>query len=386
MTNTSYQLIPKYYFGKGCIKNLLTELESSKYKRVLILYGGGSIKKNGVYQDVIDVLNQCKKIKYYEFSGIEPNPRDKTIDEAAKFCQKNKIDLILAVGGGSVIDASKVIGVVATNKHIKSSWDLIENHVQAKNDSIPIFSILTLAGTGSENNGGSVVTNWELKIKKNTFNTSAIPKVAFLDPMYTYSLPQWQLSSGIFDCLSHLLEQYYGQDTFYWSKEMIIANIKTLLASASILIKKPKDYEARANLMWTCAMSLNSTTSFLSTGDWNVHALEHAISAKWDVTHGAGLALITPTYIKVRSASEKWFKEKTLALGKEIFNTSSVNSFVEKLNQFIKQLKLPMKFSDFSEIKKITKDDIDFIVKHAATHRATLDKKYLYKITNAIKK
>lgn len=382
----NYNLETKYIFGEGAIESIEKIINELKSKNILILYGYSSIKKNGILNLIYDKLNKIKNINCYEFNGIEPNPKHDTINKAIEYCRKNKIDLILAVGGGSVIDAAKVIGVLTSNKDIKCSWDYVKNGI-AKNPSIPIVSILTIAGTGSENNAGSVISNNKLKMKLPVFSQSAIPKYAILDPTFTNSLSKWQLASGIFDCFSHLLEQYYGKNTFEWTKNIIIANIKTLLKSAKTIFENDLyDYDARANLMWTASMSLNSTTSFNSETDWNVHAIEHGLSALWDITHGAGLALLTPTYIKYRSEKEKWFKEKTILLSKEIFNNPDINYFYEKLLEFIRMLGLPRKFTDFEEIKSINNRDINFIVDHAIKQGITIDPLYVEQILKQIDK
>lgn len=384
MTATMH-LIPKYYFGKGAIENLASEINQRKYKRVCILYGGGSVKKHGIFDQVVKQLEKTK-VKWFEFGGIEPNPRDTTCDKAVEFMRKNKIDLIIAVGGGSVIDASKVIGVVANNKNVNRCWDYVLKKTLVTNDSINIFSVITLAGTASENNNGSVITNWEEQVKIAISNTSATPLVAFEDPTYTFTLSKWQLGSGIFDCFSHFLEQYFGKNTFGWTQEYIFGNLRNLIRNAKISMKNPKDYDARANLLFTTSMGLNSLSNFNSDSDWNVHGIEHAISAKWDVTHGAGLALITPSYIKVRCAKEKWFKDKTLTLAKEVFGVSTIDKFISELNAFIKVLGLPTKFTDFEEIKSVSKEDINFIIDHAIKWRCNIDKKIIRSVLDNIKK
>lgn len=383
---STYNLKTKYIFGKDSIKGL-SKIICSKHKNVLILYGGGSIKRNGVYDQLTEELRKIKGLNIFEFNGIEPNPRHTTVNKAGLFCRKNNIDLIIAVGGGSVIDSSKVIGVLATNENINDSWDYVMDPSIAKNKCLPIIAILTISGTGSENNAGSVITNTDISAKNGVFTESGIPKYAILDPTYTNTLSKWQLSSGIFDCFSHLLEQYYGKQTFDWTKNIIIANMKTLLNAVNTIYTKDfYDYNARSNLMWTASMSLNSTTSFNSDGDWNVHGIEHSISALWDVTHGAGLALVTPTYIKYRSMKEDWFKDKTLYLAKEIFNVNSLEYFNEKLIELIKLLELPLKYTDFEEVKNVTDENLKYIVEHSIKYRCTLDPKDITEIVNKIPK
>lgn len=382
---SSYQLIPKYFLGEGCLSELGKILKKSKYHNILLLYGGQSIHKNGIYNQIKEQLDNLNNINVFEFSGIEPNPRTTTIDQAVNFCRKNKIDLILATGGGSVIDAAKVIGVLTANEQIQYSWDYVLNSKLATHDSIDIYAILTIAGTGSENNSASVITNWQENIKIPVFSPSAIPKVTFLDPTFTYSVPLWQLSSGIFDNFSHLLEQYFGKHIFMWTENIIFANLKTLLNVINVLYTNDLyDYEARKNQMWNASMSLNTTTSFSSETDWNVHAIEHSISAKWDITHGAGLALITPTYIKIRANEEQWFAQKAIKLANEIFGVNTIDALVAEIKRIISLLKLPLKYNDFEQLKNINNDDIDFIINHTLAYGSTLSKPLITKIVNAI--
>lgn len=382
---TIFQLKPKYYFGTGAINNLANEVKEREYKKVLILYGGGSIKNNGVYNEIINQLKNTR-VKHYEFKGIEPNPRDTTIYKAAMFCKENKIDLIIAAGGGSVIDASKVIATLATNSHIKNTWDYITHVSIAKNKPIDIFSIITLAGTASENNGGSVVTNMELKRKQSILNEQAVPKVVFEDATYTLSLSGWQMASGMFDCLSHLLEQFYDQKTFYWTLEMQIANITCIIQLMRLYIKDKTNLGVRQNIMWTCSMALNGMTSFITSGgDWNVHCLEHALSALYDVTHGAGLALITPTYIQYRCKKDKWFLERTELLSSRLFGKNSgAEFFVNELNNLIEFLNLPKHYEDFAEINNINEDDIKFMAKHTSDNSTKLSYSEYYEILKLI--
>ena len=402
---SKFQLTPKYYFGKNALSNLAYEIKKGNYKNILILYGGGSIKKEdkidlvsnrktSIFNIVKSELNSIKNINVFEFSGIEPNPKNTTLDKAIELCRKEDIDLIIAVGGGSVIDSSKVLAMVSKNESIKSSWDYTVNNYDIQlqktrdfNKPIDIFSIITLAGTASENNAYSVITNEQTCEKIGVHSPEAIPKVVFEDPTFTYTLSKWQMSSGIFDCFSHLLEQYYGKNTFLWTEEIIFANIRTLIKSSLRAIENMQDYDSRSNILWTSSMSLNGITTFNTVeSDWNVHFIEHSISARWDVTHGAGLALITPTYIKIRCEKEKWFKEKTLKLAKQVFGIKTIDEFIERLTKFIKILELPLKFTDFIEINEISNDDIDFIINHTMKNSGYLDRELFELIINSIPK
>lgn len=353
----------KYYFGKDCVQhNLSKEIKLLKPKCIMIMYGGGSIKINGIYNTIIKEIKKTK-IKFIEHSGVQPNPIDTDTYNASIKGRKNKVDLIIAVGGGSVIDEAKVVSNLITNTQYKNVWKYMDNDGKVNKPAIPIISIITIAATGSENNNGSVITNSKTHDKWGVANQNR-PIVCFEDPTYTFSVSQWQTASGSFDIFSHLLEQYYDVNThFEWTKQFIVANIKTLLKFVPIALKNPNDYQARANILWTSSWSLNSLAAFnTSGGDWKVHGLEHALSGRWNISHGAGLALITPVYIKYMCAYDKKFKALTVELSQALFNSKSINHFIKQIQNFIKLLNLPTKLTDFKEIKKVTKQDIDWLV------------------------
>lgn len=329
----------------------------------MILSGKSSIFKNGIYDQITNILNSVG-VEFVVFSGIEPNPRDTTLDKAIELGRYENVDLIIAAGGGSVIDASKVIATLITNTNYDNSWDYVKDNSNITNKPVPIISIITLAGTASENNSGSVITNEALKEKCSVLSVYATPYVAIEDPRYTFTVNKWQTASGIFDCFSHLLEQYFGEQTFDWTKEMIFANMRVLLKNSLKCLHEPSNFLARANVLWTTSMSLNGITSFSSDSDWSVHVIEHAFSGLWDITHGAGLALITPVYMKIRGEKEEWFKNKVIELGKEVFKTTSFDSTITFIEDFIKCIGLPSKWNEFEEIKKF--DDEDAL--HLLTH------------------
>lgn len=354
----------KYFFGKNAIYSLTDQLKNKNYQKALILYGQGSVKRNGILDQLYKVLDKAN-LAYVEFSGIEPNPRDTTLDKCIAFGKQENVDLILAVGGGSVIDASKVIGVLIKNDSYYRSWDYVLDQSKIVNPSVDIVSVITLAGTASENNEGSVITNLELNEKKAVMTPSATPIIAIEDPSYTFTVNSWQTASGIFDCFSHLLEQYFGKSTFTWTKEYIFANLRVLINYGKTVIQRPHHYDARANILWTTSMALNGLASFNCETDWSVHVMEHAFSGLWDITHGAGLALITPTYLRIRSEKEKWFKDKVIELGRNVFKTQNYEATLSFLTDFIVSLNLPTKWTDFSEIKKFDLEDAQFLISHS---------------------
>lgn len=359
-----FNLNTKYIFGKNAIFSLSEQLKDKGYNNALILYGQGSVKRNGILDQLKNVLKGIS-LNFYEFDGIEPNPRDTTIDKCVQYCRENNIDIIFALGGGSVVDASKVIGILTTNTNYTRCWDYVLDQSHVTQKSVDIVSIITLAGTGSENNAGSVITNAELNEKKGVYTPSAVPIIAIEDPSYTFTVNAWQTASGIFDCFSHLLEQYFGKSTFAWTKEYIFANLRVLINYAKTVVFRPDHYDARANILWTTSMALNGLASFNCDTDWNVHTIEHAFSGLWDITHGAGLAFVTPTYIEVRSQKEKWFKDKVIELGRNVFKTTTFEATVTYLKNFIKSINLPTKWTEFKEITKFDETDAEFLISHA---------------------
>lgn len=358
------KIVPKYLFGKNAIFGLVDELRDANYKKALILTGRSSYKTNGSFDHLIAVLNEVG-LEYFHFEGIEPNPKHTTIDKCIELAISEGADVIFALGGGSVVDASKVIAVLTKNNHYKSSWDYVLKPNNVKNKGIDVISIITLAGTGSENNGYSVISNAITKEKKSVSNPSATPIISVQDPSYTFSVNAWHSASGIFDCFSHLLEQYFGKSTFEWTKEYIFANIRVLINYAKMVILRPTHYDARANFFWTSTMALNGLASFNCETDWSVHTIEHAMSGLWDITHGAGLAFITPTYLKIRAESEKWFNDKLIELGRKIFRTQTVDETVNFLTDFIKSINLPVRWSEFDEISNFTDEDAAFLLEHS---------------------
>lgn len=383
----NFNLKTKYLFGKNSIAGLSTELKNHTYKRALILYGQGSVVRNGILAKLKEVLTSIN-LSYIEFSGIEPNPRDTTLDKCVSFCKEHEVDVIFALGGGSVVDASKVIGALVTNPQYIRTWDYVLDPSRVTNNSLDIISIITLAGTGSENNAGSVITNQELNEKKGVQTPSAVPIITVEDPSYTFTVNAWQTASGIFDCFSHLLEQYFTKSLFTWTKEYIFANLRVLINYAKTVVLRPDHYDARANILWTTSMSLNGLATFNSDSDWTVHVIEHAFSGLWDITHGAGLALITPTYLKVRSDKEKWFKDKVIELGRNVFKTETFEATISYLVQFIKSINLPTKWTDFKEIEKFESEEAEFLINHSTKfgdpELAEIYRDVIYKIKGAI--
>ena len=292
--NFTYDIPTKVYFGENQLGNLGEELK--KYgNRVLLTYGGGSIKKIGLYDKVVAEIQKAG-LELFEFAGIEPNPRHTTVNKAAEICKKEKIDVLLAVGGGSTIDATKVIGVATY--YDGDCWDLVTKKVPVTN-CLPIITILTLSATGSEMNFGGVISNIETNDKKGLQNPIMRPKVSFLDPTNTYSVNAYQTACGSADILSHLFEIYFNQKEDMYMLDTIMEGLmKTVIKYTPIALKEPENYEARSNLMWASSWALNGFVRCGKTQSWSCHAMEHQLSAYYDITHGLGLAILTPRWMK----------------------------------------------------------------------------------------
>lgn len=286
----------RVHFGKDALDKLEGEL--NRYgKGVLLLYGKGSIKKIGLYDRVREILSRAKK-NVTELSGIKPNPSYSQVLEGARLVRENNIDLILAVGGGSVIDCAKAISASAFCE--SDPWQKYwVDFRPLDNEVVPIGAVLTMAGTGSEMNGGSVITNESTMIKEGrVFSAELYPAFSILNPEFTYSVPKMQMVSGIFDVMSHLCEQYFSGDDENTSDYLIEAVMKSLILSARAAINNPLDYEARSNIMWCATVALNNLVGLSKTQDWQVHGIEHQLGAYTDCPHGLGLAVISIPYYR----------------------------------------------------------------------------------------
>ncbi len=334
----------KIYFGKKSLENLEGELKNYG-KNVLLVYGKNSIKKIGLYDEVIKTLKKCGK-NVIELAGINANPRYSQVLEGARLVRENDVDLILAVGGGSVIDCSKAISVSAYAKGDpwKRYWIDFE---PVDNKLVPVGAILTMTGTASEMNGGSVITNEDEKIKTGrVFDASVYPKFSILNPEYTYSVPERQMVSGIFDIFSHLMEQYFSGDDDNTTDYVIEGVIKSLIKSARAAKKDPRNYEARSNIMWCATLGLNTVTGVSKTQDWEVHMIEHQLGAYTDCPHGLGLAVISVPYYRyiykygldkfVRYAENVWGVDATGKTKEEVALQG-----IDKLSEFIKEMGIP---------------------------------------------
>lgn len=353
----------KIVFGENVITNLTTLLQPYG-NNILLAYGGGSIKKNGIYDKTIEILNQEKK-NIYELSGIMPNPRLEKVQEGINSCKENKIDFILAVGGGSVIDCAKAVAIGAKTQ--KDVWQAFYLNREKCTDAIPLGTILTLSATGTEMNMGSVITDWE-NHKKIGYKTEYMyPKFSILDPTYTYSLPREQTVYGSIDMLAHVFEQYFSfPDESNVSDDIAEGILRNVIDNVEIALDNPRDYLARSNLMWASTMALNGITRLGKEEDWCSHSIEHALSGIYDIPHGAGLAIVFPAWMKYvyvnaiakfkRYATHIWHVSEEGKTDEDIALEG-----IYKTEEFFKKIGAPVRLSQVN----ISKKEIDAIVKSA---------------------
>ncbi len=294
MNSFVYDIPTKVYFGSDQLGHLGDELKRFG-NRVLLTYGGGSIKKTGLYDRVTAEI--CRAgLELFELSGIEPNPRVDSVRKGAELCRREKIDVLLAVGGGSVIDATKFIG--AGTFYDGDPWELSTGKGEIK-ACLPIVTVLTLSATGSEMDTGGVISNPETKDKLGRLDPHMLPKVSFLDPVNTYTVSAYQTACGSADILSHLFEVYFNmQPDLYMLDCFMEGLMKTVIRYTPVAIEKPDDYEARANLMWASSWAINGFVNGGKEQEWTCHPIEHEVSAIYDITHGLGLAIITPRWME----------------------------------------------------------------------------------------
>lgn len=294
--NYSYSNPTKLYFGDDSLKFLNDELK--KYgKNVMLAYGGGSIKKNGIYDEVIKILKANGKT-VFEDSGVMPNPTVQKLYEGCKIAKENAVDLILAVGGGSVCDYAKAVSV--STYCTEDPWDKYYLRMEdVDNKIIPVGCVLTMVGTGSEMNGGAVITNHEQKLKiGHVFGDNVFPKFAVLNPLYTYTLPKYQMVAGIYDIMNHITEQYFSGEDDNTSDYIMEGLMKSLIHSSRIAIKNPTDYEARSNIMWIATWALNTFVAKGKSTDWEVHMIGQSVGAYTDATHGMTLSAVSMAYYR----------------------------------------------------------------------------------------
>lgn len=352
----------KIHFGENALEKLSIEL--AQYgEKVLVVYGGGSIKQNGVYDDVLGALEQAGK-KVYELSGVEPNPRVETARRGALLCKTENIDFVLAVGGGSVIDCAKLI--VAAAKYDGDAWDIVTKKVVAM-DALPLGTVLTLAATGSEMNSGSVITNAETEEKLSWGSPAVFPKFSIMNPAYTLSVPKNHTVYGIVDMMSHIFEQYFhNAENTPVTDEMCEGVLRAIMTAAPKLLENLNDVTLRETILLAGTIGLNGFLSIGSRGDWASHNIEHAVSAVYDIPHAGGLAILQPHWMRLAMPVNP---ERFAKLATSVFGVDATNKTVEevafegidRLSAFWSSLGAPNRLADYN----IDHSKFDQIIDHA---------------------
>lgn len=341
MENFIYDIPTRVYFGKGQLASLCDVLPAYG-SRVLLVYGGGSIHRNGIYDAVLAELKKAG-LDVFELSGVEANPRIETVREGVKLCRGHGIDVLLPVGGGSVIDCAKAIAASAASE--TDAWELIEDFSKIT-AVLPVVAVLTIAATGSEMDGIGVISDMQKHEKRPLKHPLLRPVAAILDPSYTCSVPPAQTAAGVADILSHLMETYFSNVEGYMQERMCEALMKTCIHCGRKAYDDGDDYEARANLMWCATWAIND---FLKAGrpiTWSVHAIEHQLSAYYDMTHGVGLAILTPHWMEhvLNKDTEKQFAQFARVVWdvKECDDHTAACQGIACLRNFLQELHLPM--------------------------------------------
>ena len=371
MQNFEYRTPTRLIFGQGVIERL-PGVMAQFGKKILLTYGGGSIKKIGLYQKVLELLDGFQIV---ELPGIQPNPKyDPSVLDGVRLCKEHQVDVILAVGGGSVLDCSKAIAAGACYEG--DPWDLITYKVKAKS-ALPIVDILTLAATGSEYDSGGVISRTETNDKIGYIDPLLYPAVSFLDPTYTFSVSKKQTCAGIADAINHILEQYFCEDSTLMNDGFCEAGIKSLMVNGKACLENPTDYRARAEMMFTCTLACNDIMSLgNSPSGWPMHGIEHALSGYYDITHGEGLAIITPRWMK-HILSERTLP-RFVKYGVNVFGIDAslppmeiAEKAIEKTYKFFEGIGIPM------HLREVGIDDsrIDEMAHHVAINEG-LEKAY----------
>ncbi len=362
MRDFVFQNPTKIVFGNDKISKLGGEVRKIASK-VLLVYGRGSIKNNGVYDKVTNSLKRSN-VNWVELSGVKPNPILSKVYEGIELAKRENVEAIVAVGGGSVIDTSKTIA--AAYHYNGDIWDAFVGKYKVEK-SLPIFVVLTISATGSEMNGGAVITNEKTRQKYSFWTVASYPRVSILDPSVQFSLPQIQTANGAADAIAHVLELYFdGTPNTLILDEISEGIIRTIMNSTEILLDNPTDYEARANLVWSATLALNGINGTgRSGGDWASHAIEHSLSAIYDIAHGSGLAIILPAWMEYVHNEDV---RKFARFSRKVFDTDEVDDEkaalkgIESLKRWYRSIGLPVTLKDAS----IPSEEIEKVVENAS--------------------
>ena len=372
MQNFDYMTPTRLIFGRDAIAKL-PEVMTQFGKKILLTYGGGSIKKIGLYQKVLEML---KGYDIVELPGIQPNPKyDPSVLDGVRLCKEHNVDVILSVGGGSVLDCSKAIAAGA--KYDGDPWDLISYKVKAK-AALPIVDILTLAATGSEYDCGGVISRTETNDKIGYIDPLLFPVVSILDPVYTFTVSKKQTAAGIADAMNHTIEQYFVEDSTLLNDGFCESMLRSLMTNGRKCLENPEDYTARAEMMLACTYGCNGILALgNSYSGWPCHGIEHALSAYYDITHGEGLAIITPRWMR-HILSERTM-DRFVKYGINVFGIDPTlpkqeiaGRAIDATYEFFKSINIPM------HLREVGIDDsrIDEMAHHIAVNEG-LDKAYV---------
>lgn len=372
MQNFDYMTPTRLIFGRDAIAKL-PEVMTQFGKKILLTYGGGSIKKIGLYQKVLEML---KGYDIVELPGIQPNPKyDPSVLDGVRLCKEHNVDVILSVGGGSVLDCSKAIAAGA--KYDGDPWDLISYKVKAK-AALPIVDIITLAATGSEYDCGGVISRTETNDKIGYIDPLLFPVVSILDPVYTFTVSKKQTAAGIADAMNHTIEQYFVEDSTLLNDGFCESMLRSLMTNGRKCLENPEDYTARAEMMLACTYGCNGILALgNSYSGWPCHGIEHALSAYYDITHGEGLAIITPRWMR-HILSERTM-DRFVKYGINVFGIDPTlpkqeiaGKAIDATYEFFESINIPMHLRDVG----IDDSRIDEMAHHIAVNEG-LDKAYV---------
>jgi alcohol dehydrogenase YqhD (iron-dependent ADH family) len=367
MLDFTCMISTKILFGKNKIAELADELQGYG-KNVLFVYGQGSIQRTRLFDTIIDTFT-TNSLRYYELAGVQPNPRITLVRKGIDLCRKHDVDCILAVGGGSVIDSAKTIA--AGFYYDGDPWEMFVLGDSTIKKAVPVGTILTFAGTGSEMNGNAVISNNETQEKRAIHQDVLRPRFSILDPTYTFTVPRDQTAAGVVDIFSHILEQYFSPTTNTYVQDRLAESLlATCLYYGPIALTSPRNYQARAQLMWTSSLALNGLLGYGKLGDWATHGIEHAVSAMYDVTHGVGLAILTPYWMEYTVADDT--VDKFVKYAQNVWNVKGnsksaiARTGIKKTREFFTSLGMPMKLSEVGVREQSLDVMADKIVKHGA--------------------
>lgn len=359
MENFRFHTPTDVYFGRGAIKHLPDGVKRFG-TRVLLVYGGGSIKKSGLYDTVKELLRDCE---IHELSGVEPNPRVSSVRAGAKICKENKIEVVLAVGGGSVADCAKHICTAAF--YDGDAWDMVLDWSLMKK-ALPLVVVLTLSATGSEFDYGAVISNADTNEKLSICDDMLTPAVSILDPEYTFTVDAWQSAAGVADMMSHIMEVYFVLGSTQLMDGICETILKCAIKNGPKVLKNPRDYDARAELMWCSSLACNGICNLGNRASaWAVHGIEHEVSAYYDITHGVGLAILTPHWMRYSLNDQTvgrfaQFARNVFDVPESSDKYAMANEGIDRLAAFFKSLNIPMSLGEL----KIGAEHIDDMARH----------------------